>query len=116
MPSNGAVDPWINSLRNLHGSRGNRRKRKNRKPFFLYRSSSELMLAIRVKKHHSFELLGFVSRYDWYQTEKYVTVTVFAKGVQKEDLEVAIQDKKVCVCDLHLHVFVLVCNDYVMHM
>jgi suppressor of G2 allele of SKP1 len=52
------------------------------------------MLAIRVKKHHSFELLGFVSRYDWYQTEKYVTVTVFAKGVQKEDLEVAIQDKK----------------------
>jgi HSP20 family molecular chaperone IbpA len=33
-------------------------------------------------------------KYDWYQTEKYVTVTVFAKGVQKEDLEVAIQDKK----------------------
>ena len=41
-------------------------------------------------------------RHDWYQTESFVTVDVFAKNVKPEDLEVDLQDKHVSSVDVTL--------------
>ena len=36
-------------------------------------------------------------RHDWYQTDSFVTVDVFAKNVKPEDIQVNLQDKHVGV-------------------
>ena len=36
-------------------------------------------------------------RHDWYQTDSFVTVDVFAKNVKPEDIQVDLQDKHVGV-------------------
>ncbi len=48
---------------------------------------------IYIQKHPF--LVGF--RYDWYQTETHVIVTIMLKNVQKEDLSVNVDDTNVCI-------------------
>ena len=38
---------------------------------------------------------SYVPRYEWYQTETHVVVTVLLKKVQKDDLKIDIQDRNV---------------------
>lgn len=38
---------------------------------------------------------GPKTRYDWYQTEKMVVITIMLKGVKKEDLTVNIEENSV---------------------
>ena len=40
-----------------------------------------------------FDLL--THRYDWYQTERYVVITILIKNLKKEDVTTNIQEKEV---------------------
>lgn len=53
-----------------------------------------LTIALR-KLEVLFKFLFFFNRYDWYQTESQVVITLMIKNVQKNDVNVEFSEKEV---------------------